>query len=161
MKRSSTADKHTSVAEQAAESAIVAAYADLGEDRAAQHKAPMHAESVQTLLENAVHNLSPESEAAARFGARAKGWPDGLVEEYQRYITLLHEKKAVLQLVSLLRGTVLDNPEKQVLETERAWICNECLDASIHMRDTYTNVPEETRSELNYLVNLDKFDIGT
>jgi hypothetical protein len=105
--------------------------------------------------------LSPEDEAAARREARAKGWPDGLLEEYQHYITLLRQTKTVLDRIISLRATRLHCPEMQVLETERARLVNERLDASIHMRDTYTDVPEETKSELHYLVNLDKSVLST
>lgn len=107
MKGRSNTDTHASAAVQAAGSTIVAAYAELGGARPAQQKVPVYAKGVKTLLESAIHNLSPEDEAAARHGARAQGWPDGLFDEYQRYITLLQQTKAVLDRIMPLRGTSL------------------------------------------------------
>jgi hypothetical protein len=128
---------------------------------AADAKSQLCAETTQILLKNATDTLSPEDEAEASQEAWVEGWPDGLLDEYQRYIKLLQQKKVVVERIMSSRGTQLHHPEVQMLERECTRLHNECLDASMHMRDSYTNVPEGFKSELNYLVNFDRFLLWT
>jgi hypothetical protein len=120
-------------------------------------KSKLDAETIQMLLKNATATLSQEGGAAAHQATWVEGIPDGLSDEYQRYLTLLRQKQAVLERVMSLGRTHLYRSEVQMLERECTQLHNECLDASVHMRDSYANVPDSCKRQLNYLVNFDRF----
>jgi len=106
---------------------------------AADAKSQLHRETTKMLLKNATDTLSPENGAAVHQGAWTQGWPDGLFNEYQLYITLVQQKRAAIERTMSSRGISLRSPEALMLERECTRFHNDCLDFSIRMRDSTTS----------------------